>query len=170
METREINGRIVTRTQIIATGLVVFEVWEPSGGWGSHHAFTTIDGKRYGKLTTRTLPDNLNALPSFSDERYESVRSWRRDLDAKAQWHIMAAYPRLAAYNLIEFKSGQGEASASAIEELNAKFESWDKQQDKIDAAVQTYQSLVDNSTPKDEAARIVDEAFGWTEPSPLEY
>jgi hypothetical protein len=170
METREINGKIVTRSQIIATDLVVFEVWEPSCGLNYHSTVTTIDGERYGKLTTRTLPEDLNALPSFSDERYEAVRSWHRDLDAKAQWHIMAAYPRLAAYNLIEFKSGQGQASASAIEDLSARLESWNKQQDKIDAAVQTYQNLVNNSTPEDEAARIVDEAFGWSEPSPMEY
>lgn len=90
--------QIITRTQIIGTDIAIYEAYEPTS-WGfagapRHSSITRIDGRTYGRIGTRDLPEELEALPR-GEERYELVRAWQRTEDERAYVAIIAAHPSL---------------------------------------------------------------------------
>jgi len=110
----------VVRYWIIGSGLVVFSVleeergtfpeYEHSATWSFH------DRESMGKVSSRRLPEELDRLPSYSEERYSRVQEWRNDLHALCHRVILEAYPETAGdvrgryceadYELI-FENGQ---------------------------------------------------------------
>lgn len=80
----------VKRTRIIGTDQVVYTAWEP---YDRHGTMTTIDGKLYGRIGTRPLTAELDALPRGTRERVLAVDSYHRAQYGEAYDAIVAAYP-----------------------------------------------------------------------------
>lgn len=88
------NGTTVTRMQIIDTGSTVYEAWEDDSA-GNHSTVMTIDGRRMGKVATRSLTPELDALPARSQERWDAVKAFHVSLYTEAYVEICKAYPHL---------------------------------------------------------------------------
>lgn len=86
-------SKIVHKTRIIGTKLTVFSVWEPYAG---HTTTMTIDGQRCGRVGSRLLPAELNALRAMSEERYVAVKAWHAAQYGEAYAAIVAAHPEAA--------------------------------------------------------------------------
>ncbi|AZF90157.1 MAG: hypothetical protein BPH43C_34 [Phage 5P_1] len=87
---RFVKKFLITRVSIIGTPYVMYDVWVP-GEDGS--TITFINGQKYYKLTTKTLPEKLDVLPAMTKERFDRVRTWRNRLDKAARNLILKAYP-----------------------------------------------------------------------------
>jgi len=90
------GGLIAHRYNIIATCSVGYEVYERSSYSGMTHSSFMGTKKRgvLGDITTRRLPAELDALPAYSEERYQAVKAWHRDLEDMAERCIRDAFPR----------------------------------------------------------------------------
>lgn len=88
-------GTTVMRNRIIGTDTVVWSAWEPYDG---HSALTWIDGEKVGRIGTRRLPADLDALPAYSDERIRAVRAWHEAQYQDAYAAIIATVPWLTGY------------------------------------------------------------------------
>jgi len=73
----------VRGTRIIGTDVTVYEAYEPSSVTGPHSTITTIDGEWYGKIATRRLPDDINAIP-VGPERSAAVYAFHNQRYAEA--------------------------------------------------------------------------------------
>ena len=80
----------VTCHGIIGTKVMVHTAYEPYEG---HSTFTHIDGQRYGQVGTRPLPESLNKLKAYSDERYNAVKAWLAAEYERAYSLIIQAHP-----------------------------------------------------------------------------
>lgn len=88
---------MIKRTRILGTKSVVYSVWEPSSFFGPHGTLTTINGETFGRLgTRRDLPEELESLPPYSDERWYRVKAWYTDQYEKAYQLILTEYPHLS--------------------------------------------------------------------------
>src|SRR5947209_9281122 len=90
------DGLIAHRYNIIATSSVGYDVYERSTYSGMRHS-SFLGTKEYGCLgdiTTRRLPSSIDALPAWSDERSQAVKTWYRDLEAMAERCIHEAFPK----------------------------------------------------------------------------
>ena len=87
----------VIRSEIIGTRMVVLSAWEPSVRLGSithgHATITTLDGACYGRIGTRRLPAELEALPAMSAVRSAAVGAWQQAQYGEAVAAILAQYP-----------------------------------------------------------------------------
>lgn len=93
-----VGALLVQRYKIIGTELEVFEAWERETGktgtsFFSHSTITTIDGQWYGRVGTRCLPADVEALAPGSDERIARVRDWHQRQAQQAHESIIAAHP-----------------------------------------------------------------------------
>ena len=65
----------ILRSQIIGTRTWVFDVYEPYAG---HSSFSHFDGERWGRVGTRPLTPELEALRPMTDERIKAVQDFHR--------------------------------------------------------------------------------------------
>jgi hypothetical protein len=91
------NGLIVERYNIIGTRRWVYDAWEPSERNGempfSHSTIRTVDGRWMGRIGTRRLPAELEALPAYSSERARAVGAFHEAQYEEAYAAIIAAFP-----------------------------------------------------------------------------
>ena len=80
----------VKRTHIATTETVVFSVWESNAG---HTAVTTIDDRWMGRVGSRKLPADLDALPPCTHRRMNAVQAWHEAQYREAYDAILAEYP-----------------------------------------------------------------------------
>ena len=88
------NHTVAHRYGICTTSIVAYDIWEPSALMGKHSTITTIDGKWYGSLPTRYLPQEIDALPAGSDERIAAVDAVHAELERQAETLVKAAFPQ----------------------------------------------------------------------------
>lgn len=88
----------VHRYNILTTIHVIYAVYEPGANWYTHSTLHH-DGSEYlGRLGTRTLPPDIDALPAMSDARIEAVREYHQMQYNLAYQVILTAYPHLSNY------------------------------------------------------------------------
>ena len=85
----------IRRHKIIGANIEVLSAWEAEIGQDgfSHSSITTIDGRWFGRIGTRRLPDHMEAMTPFSDERAEAVGQWHRQQYQEAYNAIVEKYP-----------------------------------------------------------------------------
>lgn len=96
-----VGGLTVNAGRIIGTPHVVFSCYEPARGYESHSSFLTINGQHMGRVGTRRLPPEIDALPGpyvygVADEgaaRMAAVDRWHRDQYEECYRAICAAFP-----------------------------------------------------------------------------
>jgi hypothetical protein len=90
----------IKSTKIIGTTITVYSAYEPAAhglpgaGW-DHSTLTSEDGSDgfLGRIGTRRLPAELEALPAYSDERLAAVGAWQEAQYREAYALILAAHP-----------------------------------------------------------------------------
>jgi len=97
-EYRSVGDVIVNRFRIIGTRTLVYQAlerWSSENGIGSHSSLTSVDGRDgwYGRVGTKRLPANLDALPAMTQERFDAVDAWHGQEYDRAYAAIIAAYP-----------------------------------------------------------------------------
>lgn len=103
---------VVQRIPIIASSTVVFTVYEKTvfdlDARGGHSTITTFDGHEgwYGRLGTRRLSDEINAIP-VGEKRFEAVDGWQRAQHQEAYEAILAVYPGLKNDPTASYHSGE---------------------------------------------------------------
>lgn len=121
---------IVNAIHILGTREVVITAWEhdqptKENNFHNHSTIThfEVDGKvqRFGKVATRELPDDLNALPAGSDERIRAVQHYHSELGREAEIAIHAALPEtrllsINSYGEIEVILGSIEAAKEYVQ------------------------------------------------------
>lgn len=105
--TAQVGAITVQRFQVIGTPVLVHEAWEAYNG---HSSTTHIDGVRMGKVTSRPLTAELDALPIRSLARLEAVQAFYRDLYREAYAAIVAAFPEAA-----DGRFSHGEITTEAV-------------------------------------------------------
>jgi hypothetical protein len=106
-ETRRIGDFRIHRYNIIGTNLWVYDVYEPTAaprignGFGhstftSNNMFSESKHAWFGKLGTRRLTPELDALPAMSAARSEAVQKFHNDQYDEAYRLIMEAFPEAA--------------------------------------------------------------------------
>jgi len=92
MEARYQNMAI-TVTKVLGTTMKVFRVWET---WDGHTTMTRVNGKLFGRVGTRTLPDHIRNMEDDQDNvRVRTVLAWMNAQYADAYEVILDAYPEL---------------------------------------------------------------------------
>lgn len=86
---------IVHRCPVSVT-LVCYSAWEPSSYSGPHSTVMSFAGKVYGKVGTKRIPPELEALPAYSMERANAVSRWYNEQKEAAYAAIIAKYPHAA--------------------------------------------------------------------------
>lgn len=97
-ETRTLTtGEVIQKTRIIGMNLDVYSAWEPTEDH-AHSTITTFEdyGPWYGRVATRRLTPELDALPAMSRERSEAVGRWHEAQYEEAYALILAAFPEAA--------------------------------------------------------------------------
>lgn len=84
----------VIKTKLIGTNRVVFSAWEPTEFAVGHSVVTTIEGKWYGRIGSRRLPEELESLPAMSASRSKAVRAWHQSEYQRAYAIIEEYDPR----------------------------------------------------------------------------
>ena len=80
----------ITKTKILGTTITVYAAYEPYAG---HSTFTHLNGVRVGRVGSRQLPAELDALKSMSTERSTRVRAWQAAQYEEAYAAIIAECP-----------------------------------------------------------------------------
>ena len=91
--TRTTGAYTVQRYAIIGTQTVAYAAYEPYNG---HTSTMHIDNVRMGKVTSRPLPADLDALPARSSARLTAVLAHFDALRAESLAAIVAAFPEAA--------------------------------------------------------------------------
>ncbi len=86
----------VTGQRIMGTSTTVYEAYEPSSVAGNHSTITTIDGEWFGKIATRRLPAEINAMP-IGLERSAAVDAFHKARYAEAYAAIESSGKMYAA-------------------------------------------------------------------------
>ena len=86
----------VTGQRIMGTSTTVYEAYEPSSVAGNHSTITMIDGEWYGKIATRRLPADINAMP-IGPERSAAVDAFHKARYAEAYAAIESSGKMYAA-------------------------------------------------------------------------
>lgn len=95
-EIKRIGDKVVKKYSVAATDLLVYDAWEPSAIMGRHSTITTIEGRWYGRVGTRYLTPDVEALPP-GDERSRVVGKWHEDQYEEAYRLIIQAFPEATA-------------------------------------------------------------------------
>ncbi len=82
------NASQTRRFQIIGTSLEIIQAWEPVAG---HSEITTIDGERCGRIGTRRITAELDAMPR-GDARIAAVGAFYKTQNQEAYQIIEAAH------------------------------------------------------------------------------
>ena len=89
------NHYLAHRYNILTTSYVCYAVYEPSALMGNHSSITHNDTYGWlGDVTTRRLPDALEALTPGSQERIKAVTTYLDGWKAFAESLIHAAFPQ----------------------------------------------------------------------------
>lgn len=82
-----------------------YEAWarDDSAQFPSYSTITYLGSIRYGQLGSEKLPDELEALPAYSEERKQAVGYWHAMIWERAHSWIFAAYPELLGSELRKF-------------------------------------------------------------------
>jgi hypothetical protein len=97
----------IRKTNICTTDVWIFDAWEPSRLNDAEVGHSTImsdsdfedRGKKqvgntwWGRIGTKRLPAEFDALPPMSDARYDVVHSWQADEYTRAENLIKLAFP-----------------------------------------------------------------------------
>ena len=98
--TRKIRDKKISAHGLIGTSYVMFKAYEPSGIMGNHSTITHYDDDGwYGDISTRRLPEDIEALPKYSNERVEKVHEWQEKNYMESRKLIFEAYPELNELN-----------------------------------------------------------------------
>jgi hypothetical protein len=89
---RSFGTFLVQRYQILTTNRVCYDVWEPGAYHETHTTLRTIEGRVYGDVTTRTLPDELELLPAWTTLRIEAIHAYQKALVAMAESYVKLLY------------------------------------------------------------------------------
>ena len=89
------DGLIAHRYGILGTALVVYRVYQRTDGMPRNHStITSTPGYGWmGDIQSERLPAELEALKPYSQERSTAVLAWFKELEAKAERIIRAAFP-----------------------------------------------------------------------------
>ena len=81
-----------------------YSAWEPGKISGTHSTITHLEDGWYGRIGTRWLPAELEALPGGSDERIAKVHAWQADQYTEAYIAIreQVEVPGSARYSMGE--------------------------------------------------------------------
>jgi hypothetical protein len=79
--------------KVIGTQLTIYEAYED---YDNHSSIMTFDGKWMGRVGTRRLTEELEALPAYSDERIQAVTAWQEAEYEEAYDFILSQVPELA--------------------------------------------------------------------------
>lgn len=90
---RQANGLTVVRYGITGTDLTVYTVWEP---YAQHGTSYRLDEANVGRVGTRRLPADLEALTAYSSERSKAVGAWYAAQYDEAYAAIVTAFPEAA--------------------------------------------------------------------------
>ena len=94
--TRKVGSVVVHRYRIIGTPRVVHAVYVPGATYFSEFSTTfRIDGVLCGKLTSKQIPANVNALP-VGPARFAACDAHRSELEEQAYRAIVEAFPDAA--------------------------------------------------------------------------
>ena len=85
------TSQMVHRTPILCSTTVVFSVWERGTLCTTHSSITSDEQGWLGRLGTRRLPAELEALPA-GDERSTRVRAFHAEQYEAAYAAIVAEY------------------------------------------------------------------------------
>lgn len=114
---------IVQATHILGTCSIVLSAWEAMKFKSySHSTITTfeIDGKAqwYGKVSTRNISDELNALPAYTEERYQAVKAHYAELNRESEMVIKATFPETQStlFNSTVNSFGEIEVVGASVE------------------------------------------------------
>lgn len=91
---------IVEKTRIIGTKCDVYSAWEVDHG--DHSTIQHIDGVRYGRVGTRRLPAELEALPARTQERSDAVRAFHAKQYQEAYLAIYEKHPEVYSLAKLE--------------------------------------------------------------------
>lgn len=86
----------VSRYTICTTTTVIYEAAEDAQPFDSHSYYPSLgrlDGRWYGTVTSRRLPDELEAMKGGSPERIAAVREFQNARQEEAYAAILAAFP-----------------------------------------------------------------------------
>lgn len=99
-----LTGSVVQKLQIIGTQLFVFSAWRLASSLSQaaeqFSSLTSDDqGNWLGQIGRQRLPEELDALPAYSDQRSAAVRAWHQRLYSWAYEEIVTAFPEAADVN-----------------------------------------------------------------------
>ena len=87
----------IKATKILGTACTVFSAWEPAPSiFGGHSTKMHIDGKLFGRVGTRELPREIEAIP-YGSERLHACDVFRSAQYEEAYRAIVAAHPEAAS-------------------------------------------------------------------------
>ncbi len=72
---------------------VTLVAYEPSSFMGPHSSIFSIDDQWFGKIGSRELPEDLEALPARSEKRSKAVKTWQMAQYKEAYDAIIAEHP-----------------------------------------------------------------------------
>ena len=77
-------------------GRLSYSAWEPIQLTDSYWTVREIGGDRFGKVGTRRIPEEIDALPVYSMHRIEAVEDWYASQRERAFRAIVAAHSEAA--------------------------------------------------------------------------
>lgn len=87
---------IFHRIKEVPFDYVTFVAYEPSSFMGPHSSIFSIEGQWFGKIGSRELPEELDALPARSEKRSKAVKTWQEAQYQEAYDAILAENPEAA--------------------------------------------------------------------------
>jgi hypothetical protein len=93
---KTIDGKIIRQYQIIGTKLTIFDVYEHDtvDSTEKYYGHSTITYICYGQKGTNKLPDDINRLPAYTNERINTVMAWYHKIWNECYELIIKAYPK----------------------------------------------------------------------------
>ena len=82
----------VEKNQLVGTETLVFSAWEEADG---HRSLQFASEGMEGRLGTERLPEELDALEPYSEERLNRVSEWYEDIYERAYKEIISEHPEL---------------------------------------------------------------------------
>ncbi len=124
---------VVCRYTIIGTSSVVYNVWEPEvRGVCEHSSLSFIEGElhdsrgqrnrstQWGRLGTRQLPANLEAMKPMSDERMIAVDAYHELQHDFAVELIRPVYPEAIDHRITSNLTGELSGTLEIVSEWNS--------------------------------------------------
>lgn len=92
------SGIIAERYRIIGTDQFEYRALRPTanGQYRGYSSFSRAGDVLCGEVGTELLPEDLDALPAYSQERLQAVTAWQAARYAEAHAAILEAFPEAA--------------------------------------------------------------------------